>query len=186
MVETLISALVGALVPTIAYIIKRTFIDKKFSEKDREVIINDSKGVSSNIIINGEISVDKIKDHLNEIYNLEKELKKALDFYKKSNSKIVYKNNKFVDYIVEHEGKIIGIEAKTSKNIPSKSYLENLKKEHPEIDDLIYVFNSKVPQEYLSKYQNNNKIKFISSPNGKQLKEKITNILNSEFRVDKA
>ena len=43
---------------------------------------------------------------------------------------------------------------------------------------VLFLFNSDIPKKYFEEYKDNNEVKYIFSPRGKGLSEKVTNVLN--------
>ena len=89
--------------------------------------------------------------------------------------------NHSVDFLLKVPGHVIGLEVKTNYSLPSKKYFDTVKQSHPELDQLIFLFNSEIPNKFLETYENDNFVKFISSPQEKKLSEELISILNKSM-----
>jgi hypothetical protein len=179
MLSAAASLLVSVIAPYLVYILKRKITK---SPQKRVLEITDSDGRDRTIIHVGKFDKEHIKSTLTNEYDFEKKIENSLKKYKRNHHKdFEFKRNKTVDFLLKINGKIIAIEAKSGNNVPSERNYKKLKNNHPEIDELIFLFNSEIPESYLNRYRNQKGIQFISAPREKGLEAKITNILNQEF-----
>jgi hypothetical protein len=178
MLSAAVSLLASIVAPYIVYLVKRNI---KNTPNERVLEITDSEGRDRTIVHVGKFDKENIKSALISEYDFENKIENSLKKYKKNHKDFEFKRNKTVDFLVKMNGKIIALEAKSGNNIPSDRYYKKLKSSHPEIDELIFLFNSEIPESYLARYKNRKDIKFISAPREKGLEAKINNILNQEL-----
>ena len=151
----------------------------KASNKTTILKITDENGKIKRVIHVGSLSSESIQPLLMEEYLFEDKVEKILNNYKKSRENFNFERNHSVDFILKFNGKIIALEVKTKLNKPSGKYLDFLKRSHPNVNELMFIFNSEIPAEYLEAYKDRKEVKFISSPREKGLTEKLYNVLDS-------
>ena len=172
------SLLAGVAVPLVFYFAKKS-MTSKVSHKRTLLKIIDENGKIKRLMHVGNLSAESIQPLLMEEYLFEDKVEKILNNYKKTHANFNFQRNHSVDFIIELNSKIIALEVKTKLNQPSNKYLDFLKKSHPDVNELMFLFNSEIPTEYLDIYKDKKEVKFISSPREKGLAEKLFNVLDS-------
>lgn len=180
MTELIITMLAGLGVPALTLLIKY-YLDAKDAHSKKYVEVKNSNGKKFSLIVEGKVEEELIRKLLKEEYAFEDQVERILKNYKAKNESFKYFKNSHVDFILEMNNKTIALEAKTNSNRPLKLHYEKVKENHPEVDELLFLFNSEIPKKYFDEYKGKNDVKFISSPRGKALSNKITNVLDQEF-----
>nr|WP_256833681.1 hypothetical protein [Pseudomonas oleovorans] len=173
-----VSLAASVLAPLLVYLAKKKII---ISPQKRTLKVTDSDGRDRTIVYAGRLDEEHIASTLSTEYELERKIEKILKKYKRNHKDFEVRRNKLVDFVVKMNGRIIAIEAKTGNNRPSEKYYKKLRDSHPEIDELIFLFNSEIPESYTKKYRDYLGVHFISAPREKGLEHKIVNTLNQLF-----
>jgi len=169
----------------VTYLIKKNIIDNK-EPKDNTLSVKDSSGKVRNILIQGSFNSGYLEKLLLEEYEFEDRVEDVLKKYKKRNKDFNFYKNKYIDFLLDMNDTQVGVIVRTKHNVPVKEYYKIIKEEYPSLDELVLIFNSEIPSVYKDKDEEiQSKIKFISSPNGRKLFEKVNNVLNSEFIQEK-
>lgn len=169
----------------VTYLIKKNIIDNK-EPKDNTLSVKDSSGKIRNILIQGSFNSGYLEKLLLEEYEFEDRVEDVLKKYKKRNKDFNFNKNKYIDFLLDMNDTQVGVIVRTKHNVPVKEYYKTIKEEYPSLDELVLIFNSEIPSIYKDKDEEiQSKIKFISSPNGRKLFEKVNNVLNSEFIQEK-
>jgi len=169
----------------VTYLIKKNIIDNK-EPKDNTLSVKDSSGKVRNILIQGSFNSGYLEKLLLEEYEFEDRVEDVLKKYKKRNKDFNFNKNKYIDFLLDMNDTQVGVIVRTKHNVPVKEYYKIIKEEYPSLDELVLIFNSEIPSVYKDKDEEiQSKIKFISSPNGRKLFEKVNNVLNSEFIQEK-
>ncbi|EOW4146721.1 hypothetical protein ACOW9W_004017 [Vibrio parahaemolyticus] len=176
----LFSLLAGVAVPIVGIIFK-LFLDAREKRVSRVVNVKDVKGKNFTIIMEGKTDINYISKVLENEYLLEDKVEKIFSEYKRKHSDFSYHKNKVVDFLLEYNDKKIAVEVKSSGSIVHRDYIKYLKDSHPDVTELLFVFDSDIPTDIKNAFVNDKFVKFVSSPRGKALKEKVTNTLNHEF-----
>jgi hypothetical protein len=185
---TLIAA--GSLIPAISIIIKKYIIDKVFEVSKNEITIKDKVGKEFKILIDAKDSDTEIKKIFETEIKFESEVQKILNkfIYNHKKLKLQLSSGNNLDFLLDFNDRIIGIEAKTHAEHFKAKWISNYFKENSEIDELIMIIDSKIPQSFLqevSGFQKNQKVKFISSPRSKDLSKSINNLLEADLGINK-
>lgn len=183
---TLIAA--GALIPTISLLVKKLIVDRAFEILENEISIKDKNGKELKFIAN---SNEDVKAIFESELNFEKEVKKNINKFIHAHKKYDFElsNGKYIDFLLSYGDKNIGIEAKSNINRFKAKWISDYFKENIEIDELVIILDSKVPESFLKEIENfdyRKKIKFISSPRGKGLSQSINNVLEADLGLNKA
>lgn len=178
----------GTLIPAISVTIKIIVIDGLLNRVKREISITDAVGKEFKIVMNATASNDDLRKAFESEVRFESEVKRHLDSFIRThkNYDLQLSSGNKLDFLLECNSKRIGIEAKANpKQFKAKwiyEYFEN----NNDIDELIMIIDSKVPESFLletSKNEIHKKIKFISSPRGKGLSKSIENVLWTELNI---
>ncbi|EJL6474594.1 hypothetical protein ACVTD8_16255 [Vibrio cholerae] len=180
MTEVIISLLAGLGVPVLAVLFSK-IVDLKAARSEKLVIVRSSTGKESNLKVSATADKNAILRLLEEEYQFENSVEKILNKYKSKHKEFDFYKNDYVDFILKQNDKIIALEAKTSSNLPAKEYLDKIRSRHPEVSDLVLLFNSEIPSKYFDEYKGKNNVTFVSAPRNKSLSDKIVNVLNKEF-----
>lgn len=186
---TLIAA--GSLIPAISFLVKKIIIDKAFEVMENEISIKDKNGKVLKFIASSNISNEDVKIIFESELNFEAEVKKNINKFihehKKHNFELSY--GKYIDFLLSYDDKKIGIEAKSNASRFKAKWISDYFKENIEIDELIMILDSKIPDSFLKEVDNldsSKKVKFISSPRGKGLAKSISNVLEADLGLNKA
>lgn len=174
----LASVIAGFAVPFVYYFFKKRF-EWQDSRKEKLLTITDENGKVRNIIMHGGVTPKNIQPLLMEEFLFENKVEKILNSYKNSHKNFNFQRNHSVDFLLRINDKVIALEVKTGKNKPTRQYVEFLKETHPDVNELMFLFNSDIPSEYLDAYKGRNEVKFISSPREKGLTQKLFNVLDT-------
>lgn len=178
--EMIISVAVAILIPVIAFLAQKG-LEKTFKNKTTHLILKDSYGKEQKITYTGKITLDAIQKIVKKEHTFESKVEQILKKYMRKNKGFSFNRNHSVDFLLKVPGHVIGLEVKTNYSLPSKKYFDTVKQSHPELDQLIFLFNSEIPNKFLETYENDNFVKFISSPQEKKLSEELISILNKSM-----
>jgi len=183
---TLISA--GALIPGISLLVKKFIVEKAFKALDNEMSIKDKNGKEFKFIAN---SNEDVKAIFESELNFESEVKKKINKFIYAHKKYDFElsSGKYIDFLLCYGDKKIGIEAKSDINRFRAKWISDYFKENVEIDELVMILDSRVPESFLKEIEDldyRKKIKFISSPRGKGLSQSINNVLEADLGLNKA
>ncbi|MDV5097289.1 hypothetical protein RYH74_08305 [Pseudomonas sp. LSJ-87] len=176
MEELIITTAVAVLIPVIGALLKK--VVGKAAVKNMQLTIKDINGKEQKIEYSGELDLDVVQRLVEKEYELEAKVENILKRYKKQNKNFHYTKNHSVDFLLRFSNHVVGLEVKRNNSLPSKKYFNSVKESHPELEQLLFLFDSEVPQRYLHAYENDSFVKFISSPREKNLSEKLTSYLN--------
>ncbi|MFJ3117737.1 hypothetical protein ACIPI6_14470 [Pseudomonas protegens] len=175
--EVIVSTVVAFLIPAIAFLAQKG-LEKTFKNRTTHIIVKDEHGKEQKIIYTGKIKLDAIQKIVQKEYAFEVKVEQILKKYMRKNKKFSFNRNHSVDFLLNVPGCVIGLEVKTNYSLPSKKYFDTVKQCHPELDQLIFLFNSEVPSKFVEAYDNDDFVKFISSPREKRLSEELTSALD--------
>lgn len=183
---TLIAA--GAMIPAISILVKKLIVDKAFDVLDHEISIKDKNGKELKFVAN---SNEDVKAIFEAELNFEAEVKRNINKFIHTHKNLNFElsNGKYIDFLLSYGNKNIGIEAKSNADRFRAKWISEYFKENIEIDELIMVVDSKVPQSLLTevdRLSGSKKVKFISSPRGKGLSNSMNNVLETDFGLNKA
>ncbi|MBV7439698.1 hypothetical protein [Aeromonas sp. sif2416] len=183
--STLIIA--GSLIPAISFLVKKFIVDKIFSGLENEISIKDVNGKIIKFTVNTNTSNEEIRDIFESELQFEETVERNLNDFIRSHSKhkIQLSHGKNIDFLLHYNNKKIGIEAKANANRFKAKWISNYFKENKDIDELIIIINSKIPHDFIKEINNNDRIKFISSPKGKGLSKSINNVLEADLKLNK-
>lgn len=176
----------GALIPLIAIFVKSIVIDRFFERTMKELILKSSDGKIKKFMVKANASESEVKEILDSELYYEEMVKKSINKYINSHKKfnLSLHEGKHIDFLLENQDSKIGIEAKASIENFKSDWLKNYFEENKAIDELIFIANSKISESLIKEMNNLQKdyrLKFISSPNGKNLNKTIENVLDTEF-----
>ncbi|MNG66275.1 hypothetical protein D3C81_1120500 [compost metagenome] len=182
--------LAGALIPTIAIIVRKLIVDKVFEKLGNEILVKDKNGKELKFITNSSISSKYVRDVFESELNFEAEVKKNIHKFIGSHSRLGFKlsSGKNIDFILSRGDKMIGIEAKSNADIFKAKWISDYFKESDDIDELIMIVNSKIPAEYIDevkKLNDGKKVIFISAPRGKEMYRLLNNVLVIGLGINK-
>lgn len=189
--DGLIAALAaGSLIPTIAFVIKKLIVDQVFKNISKEIRIESSNGKSRHYLVSADVDEKEILRIIESEIDFESVVERSLTQYIKKNKKNNFKINSdyCADFIVENDGKKIAIEAKSNFDNFKANWARKYINEESDINELIFVVNSKISNEIrkdIEREIGNSHVKFISSPNGRNLSQSLENLLNNEFKIKK-
>lgn len=178
----------GVLIPAISFLVKEFIVDKAFNALKNEISIKDKNGKVIKFIANYN---EDVKTIFETELNFEAEVKKNIDKFISSHKKHNFElsQGKYIDFLLSYRGKQIGIEAKSNADRFKAKWISDYFKENIEIDELIMIIDSKIPDGLLKevdRLDNKKRIKFISSPRGKGLSRSINNVLEADLGLNKA
>ncbi|SFP80191.1 hypothetical protein [Pseudomonas borbori] len=180
----------GALIPAISLLVKKLIIDNAFKALENEISIKDKDGKEFKFVVNSNATSNEIRDIFESELKFESSVKKSLENFinthKKNNLHLSHGKN--LDFLLRHNDRRIGIEAKSNANKFKAKWILNYFKENNEIDELIMIIDSKIPETLLKEVNNfdkGKKIKFISSPGGRGLSKSINNVLEADLGINK-
>jgi hypothetical protein len=177
--ELIISTAVALLIPLITILAKKA-LKKTFDGKMTQLIVKDTNGKEQKISYSGKVELEAIQKIVEKEYAFESKVEQILKTYMKKNKGFSYTKNHSVDFLLKFSGHVIGLEVKRNYSLPSKKYFNTVKETHPDLEQLLFLFDSEVPEKYLHAYENDDFVKFISSPREKKLSEKIKSILDQK------
>ena len=180
MPEILVSLLAGLSVPVAALLFKY-FLDLREKRSSRIVNVTDTKGKVFSILVEGKTDARYIGKVLENEYLLEDKVEKILTNYKKKHSNFNFHKNHHVDFLLEFNDKTIAVEVKSSGSVVQNEYIKNIKVKYPEVSELLLIFDSDIPSNLQSRFSDDNFVKFVTSPRGKALKEKVVNVLDEKI-----
>jgi cell fate (sporulation/competence/biofilm development) regulator YlbF (YheA/YmcA/DUF963 family) len=181
----------GALIPAISLIVKKLIVDRIFEGRESEISIRGKDGKEFKLLLDSGASSEELRDIFESEIEFEAEVKKNLERFIRSHEKYDLKlsNGKQVDFLLFSNGRRIGIEAKSNADRFKAKWISSYFKESSGIDELIMILDSKIPENFLNEvktYDKNMKVKFISSPRGKELSKSIGNVLETELGLNKS
>lgn len=177
--ELIISTAVALLIPLITVLAKKA-LKKTFDGKMTQLIVKDTNGKEQKISYSGKVELGAIQKIVEKEYAFESKVEQILKAYMKKNKGFSYTKNHSVDFLLKFSGHVIGLEVKRNYSLPSKKYFNAVKETHPDLEQLLFLFDSEIPEKYLHAYENDDFVKFISSPREKKLSEKIISILDQK------
>lgn len=177
--ELIISTAVALLIPLITVLAKKV-LKKTFDGKMTQLIVKDTNGKEQKISYSGKVELGAIQKIVEKEYAFESKVEQILKAYMKKNKGFSYTKNHSVDFLLKFSGHVIGLEVKRNYSLPSKKYFNTVRETHPDLEQLLFLFDSEVPEKYLHAYENDDFVKFISSPREKKLSEKIISILDQK------
>jgi hypothetical protein len=186
---TLIAA--GSLIPVISFIVKKLIVDKAFEFMKDEISIKDKNGKEIKFIASTGISNEEIKIIFESELKFEAEVQKSINKFIHVHNKFDLKlsHGKYIDFLLSYDDKKIGIEAKSNVARFKAKWISDYFKENSEIDELIMIIDSRIPESFLKevdRFDYSKKVKFISSPRGKGLAKSISNVLEADLGLKKA
>lgn len=173
----------GVLIASISPLLK-TLVARIFKNKEKEMVVKESTGKETIITVKSNATPETIRESYVNYLNFERNIENALKAYQNINNDFKFYPGVKVDFIGEYGNKRIAIEAKTNtKNLHEMiaKYWES----EPNINELILVVNSKVPQTFIEKNKHlsfANAVKFISAPEVDNLQQSLSNALDKEFK----
>lgn len=189
--ELLTIIVAGSLIPAISFLVKRFVVDRAFSVLENEISIKDKDGKVFKFIVNSDTSSEEVKNIFESELQFEADVKRSIDNFIRSHNKyeFILSHGKNLDFLLLHNDRKIGIEAKSNANRFKAKWISSYFEENKDIDELIMIIDSKIPEDFLKeveKFGKNKKVKFISSPRGKGLSTSLKNVLEADLGLNKA
>lgn len=182
--------LMGSIIPTLAFVVKKVIIEKAISTLWNEFSIKSENGKELKFIAKIDISSNEIKKIIESELSFETEVKKHLSHFITSHKKLDLElsHGKYVDFIMSYGDRIIGIEAKSNAERFNAKWISEYFKENDGINDLIMIVDSKIPMKIINEvkqFDSDKRIRLISSPKGKDLSKLIDNVLTTDLGLKK-
>lgn len=176
----------GALIPLVAIFFKKFILDLFFARNRKELFLKSDDGKVMKFMMDLDSSEVDLKNILESELVYEDKVRRSIYRYMKNNKELGLnlREGKHVDFLLEGSGAKIGIEAKSSIDNFNAEWLKDYFETNSSIDELIFVANSKITEPLLKEVESmpkKYKLKFISSPNGRNLNNTLENVLDFEF-----
>ncbi|EJD6084789.1 TPA: hypothetical protein KEY91_002714 [Proteus mirabilis] len=174
--------LAGAMIPTIAILVKKFLVDRAFKKIQSEILVKNKDGKKLKFFTTLNVTDEEVKKIFESELNFEINVKKNIDKFIAAHKNLNFElsNGKYVDFILSYADKVIAIEAKSNANLFKAEWISDYFKENADVDELIMIINSKIPKEFIeekNKLSNGKKISFIAAPREKELNKLLTNVL---------
>ncbi|MDP4530506.1 hypothetical protein Q9252_00045 [Marinobacter salarius] len=181
---TLLAA--GSLISAAAFITRNLVSEKLLRFINKEVSIVDKEGKKTKFIVKFNTPDEDIYKLLDRELEFEGKVKNSLTNYINKHKEIdmnLSEENTF-DFLISFDNTKIAFEAKSSIESLKTKWIEDYFIENNEISELIMVLETEVPDNIMKEIRRSelgDKVKFISSLQGRDLSQSIENILNSEI-----
>ena len=177
--------LFGSIVPAVSYLIKILVIDNVFNYTKNEILLKSKEGKEFRYIVGLNESNEDIRKLFEDELKFEKLVEKNLYRFIKSHNLVDYHltEGKRLDFLLSVNDRKIGIEAKSNVEHFKTKWVSSYFKENNDIDELIMIVNSKIPNDFMDEINKaeGSKVKFISSSNNRGLTKSINNILELDL-----
>ncbi|MBN6523378.1 hypothetical protein JZM37_03795 [Acinetobacter pittii] len=137
--ESLYIFIIATIIPLLAILINKLFIDKVLNKNKRTIIFNKSGNKKDEVYVPSNFNDDEIDKKIQSSILFEsdilKEIKKMIIFY----PDVLVEEGNSVDFILKHDNLKIAIECKVSFNHLNPKLIEKYFNDQSDIDNLILV-----------------------------------------------
>ncbi len=163
--------LAGAIIPMIALVIKKIFIDTAFKNSKKELIIKNENGKTSILTLKTNNFEQEISNYLKNQKDIESEVQKTINKIINENKKLNLKFSKDSKYDFSLENNDIKIFIDVISNLKDKdSLIQSYKKTFKNNNEKLILINKNNNHKYkVDSDKLNNELSFISFSNKKNL-----------------
>lgn len=185
--DIIMAFVAGLVVPALAIIVKKFVVGKVFDGAYKEVKVKTQTGKELNYFIDANVTDKEVLELANSELDFEIEVKKSIlnAIEKNHDNKVLnFTDGNYIDFILELNGRKIGVEAKSSLKNFKANWVEKYISENEGVHEIIFIVNSDISlivKEEIKSVVGNNRVDFISSKVGQHLNDTFERIINGEF-----